>query len=347
MPKQEPEAQMTLGEHLEELRKRVIIALLGLIPIIILAFVFGKELLEVITRPVKDALLARGDAGQMILTGPAEGFAVYMKVAMLAAVVVGAPWLIYQLWKFVSPGLYAHERRFAYFLLPLSTLLTIGGVVFLYFYVMPLILTFFLDFNSGLGATNIAVAPLPQGVTLGSIPILPADPPVEAMQPGSAWINNSENLLRVCVSITSSVPTIASVSLKASVGAVSEFRYSEYFSMLLSLTIAFAVAFQAPVVVLLLGWAGIIDQKFLSKYRRHAILVCAIVSAAISPGDPASMMMLMASLYVLYELGGVLLRLFPASRIRGKRSGSRWGSDDDEQPALEERDDSYAGDRRD
>ncbi|HYE60783.1 MAG TPA: twin-arginine translocase subunit TatC [Phycisphaerales bacterium] len=321
---------MSLGEHLEELRRRVIIALLGLVPIIVLAFVFGKPLLDVITKPVTDALRAHGEAGQMILTGPAEGFAVYMKVAILAAVVVGAPWLIYQLWKFVSPGLYSHEKRFAYFLIPLSTILTASGVAFLYFYIMPLILTFFLDFNSALGASEIAVAPLPPGTTLANMPLLAADPPADALQPGSAWINTSQNLLRICVAVKDSVPTIASVSLKASVGAVSEFRYSEYFSLLLSLTIAFAVAFQAPVVVLLLGWAGLVDQKTLGKYRRHAILVCAIVAAAITPGDPASMIMLLVPLYLLYELGGILLRLFPAKRVAGKRTGSRWGSSEEE-----------------
>lgn len=320
---------MSLGEHLEELRRRVIIALFGLVPIIILSMVFGTQMLSVIMEPVMDALAAHGDARQMILTGPTEGFAVYMKVAMLASVVVGSPWIIFQLWKFVSPGLYSHERRFAYFLLPLSTFLTIGGVLFLYFYVMPLMLKFFLDFNAGLGASDIIAAPLPEGVTLGAIPSLAADPTADSLRPGAAWINTSENLLRICIDIKDGVPVIASAALKAGVGAVSEIRISEYFSLLLSLTIAFAVAFQAPVVVLLLGWAGIIDQKMLGTYRRHAILICAIVAAAIAPGDPASMFMLLIPLYLLYELGGILLRVFPAHRVAGKRaSGSRWGADD-------------------
>jgi sec-independent protein translocase protein TatC len=334
---------MTLGEHLEELRKRVVIALLGLVPIVVLAFLFGKHLLDLITKPVKAALIAHGEAGQMIFTGVTEGFAVYMKVAMLAAIVVGAPWLVYQLWKFVSPGLYSHERRFAYFLVPLSMVLTVSGVLFLYFYFMPLILTFFLDFNSGLGVSEIAVAPVAPEIVLAHMPVLAADPPVEALKPGAAWVNSSENLLRICVSVTNGAPTIASVSLKSSVGAVSEFRYSEYFSLLLSLTIAFAVAFQAPVVVLLLGWAGIINQKTLGKYRRHAILVCAIVAAAISPGDPASMIMLLISLFLLYELGGILLRLFPASRVAGKVKRRRW---EEEPLQLEERGDDHVGDAR-
>jgi sec-independent protein translocase protein TatC len=103
------------------------------------------------------------------------------------------------------------------------------------------------------------------------------------------------------------------------VGAVSELRISEYIKLLLSMTLAFAAAFQAPVVVLLLGWSGIINQQVLAKFRRHAILVCAIAAAMLTPGDPASMILMLIPLYLLYELGGLLLRWFPASRVAGKR----------------------------
>src|SRR4051812_18445109 len=101
MPKQDPASHMTLGEHLEELRRRLIIAILGLIPIVALALLFGTKMLAWILRPAMKALAAHGDAQQMILTDPLEGFSVYMRVATIASVVVGSPWLLYQLWKFV------------------------------------------------------------------------------------------------------------------------------------------------------------------------------------------------------------------------------------------------------
>jgi Sec-independent protein secretion pathway component TatC len=136
-------------------------------------------------------------------------------------------------------------------------------------------------------------------------------------------------MMRICVSIHEGVPSIVSVALKTGVGAINEMRVSEYVQLLLSLTLAFALAFQAPVVVLLLGWVGILNQEILSKYRRHAILACAIIAAAIAPGDPASMLLLLLPLYILYELGGILLRIFPASRVAGKREVP---DDDDDYP---------------
>jgi sec-independent protein translocase protein TatC len=326
---------MPLGDHLDELRRRLLIALVGLLPIIALALVFGQQLLGFILEPAKDALAARGDARQMILTGPLEGFSAYMKVSVIAAITLGSPWLLYQLWLFVSPGLYRHERRVIHFLIPLSFVLTLVGVGFMYTVVMPLMMSFLLDFNAGLGSQQVASAALPDGVGLAQVPVLMGDPPAAAMKAGSMWINDAENLFRVCVSIDENgVPTILSMALKAGVGAASEVRVVEYIKLLLSMTLAFAAAFQAPVVVLLLGWVGILDPKVLKKYRRHALLVCAVAAAVLSPGDPASMLLMLVPLYLLYELGGLLLRIFPARRVAGPTPG-----DDDDAPGAEEQPD--------
>jgi sec-independent protein translocase protein TatC len=81
---------------------------------------------------------------------------------------------------------------------------------------------------------------------------------------------------------------------------------------------AFAAGFQMPLVVLLLGWARIVTRETLAKFRRHAILINAILAAAIMPGDPASMISMLVPLCVLYELGGVLLAVFPAGSLRGR-----------------------------
>jgi sec-independent protein translocase protein TatC len=320
MAKREAEAHMSLGEHLEELRRRVIHALLGLVPILVLALVFGKRILSFVLQPAYDAMRNHGDSTQVILTGPLEGFGTYMKLSMIAAIVVGSPWVLYQLWRFVSPGLYSHERRFVYFLLPLSTLLTVGSGVFLFYVIMPMILMFTLEWDAGLGDLTIPTVPLPEGAPLlPVVPILPGDPPVEQLHVGSMWIDAGANLLRICTGIKDGVASIISITYHTGVGAKSEYRASEYFKLLTSLAIAMGAAFQAPVVVLLLGWAGLVNQKLLNTYRRHALVVCAVIAAAIGPGDPASMVFLLIPLYLLYELGGVLLRVFPASRVAGKR----------------------------
>ncbi len=328
---------MPLGDHLEELRRRLIIALVGLLPIIAVALVFGQQLLMFILQPAYDALLAHGDARQMILTGPLEGFSAYMKVSVIAAITLGSPWVLYQLWKFVAPGLYTHERRVIYFLLPLSFLLTLSGVVFMYMVVMPLLMRFFLDFNAGLGGDQIVTAMLPEGVTPAQVPVLAGDPPAAQLAAGSLWVNSNENLLRICVSVDEhGTPKILSMALKAGVGAASEFRVAEYIKLLLSMTLALAAAFQAPVVVLLLGWVGILDTSVLTRYRRHALFVCSVVAAVLGPGDPASMLLLLIPLYLLYELGGLLLRVFPAARIVGPRKTEPEEQPDDLEPVAGE-----------
>jgi len=99
------------------------------------------------------------------------------------------------------------------------------------------------------------------------------------------------------------------------VGVRPEYRVSEYVKLLMSLSLAFAAGFQAPVIVLLLGWAGLVTPVFLRKYRRHAFLICAIAAALLTPGDISSMFAMLAPLYLLFELGIVLLVIFPAKKV--------------------------------
>jgi sec-independent protein translocase protein TatC len=91
---------------------------------------------------------------------------------------------------------------------------------------------------------------------------------------------------------------------------------------LLGLALAFAAGFQLPVVVLLLGWIGVVTPPFLTKYRLHALFIIAVIAALITPPDPISMLIMMAPLYVLYEFSIWMLRLFPASRVAGDTAGS-------------------------
>lgn len=320
--------RMPLGGHLDELRKRLIYALLGLLPIAGLAFYFGGELLDLILSPARDAL-HKGGQSDPVAIGPLELFSAYMRVSILAAIVVGGPWIIYQLWKFISPGLYSHERRFAYFLIPLSAILTASGVVFLFKVVLPLILTFLINFGASLHVPEVARAPLPEGVTLPTIPVLAADPPMESVVPGQQWVNTSLQKLRIAIPGPDGGLEVLSQDLYKESGYRQQFRVSEVLSMMLTLILAFAGAFQTPLVVLLLGWAGIIDQAFLKKFRRHAVLVCAVVAAAVMPGDPASMVSMMVPLYLLYELGGLLLLLFPLRRVRGATDARALTNGDD------------------
>ncbi len=235
------------------------------------------------------------------------------------------------------PGPVLPRTRFVYFLLPLSVVLTVLGVTFLYFFIMPMLLRFFIGFGSNIGAVTPVTAPLPDGVTLSHLAILVADPSNPAV--GDEWFNSTDMVRRVCIAIENGVPVVVASQVFKSTGVVSQYNVAPYVKLLLSLSLAFAGAFQTPVVVVLLGWAGIIDRALLKKYRKHAILVCAIAAALLTPGDPASMILMLVPLYLLYELGGILLKYFPASRVAGQRAKEPEEQPDDAEPVGASKDD--------
>lgn len=311
---------MTFGEHLDDLRRRLILALCGLLPIAVGALIVGIPVLEFLIAPVQIELRARGLPASLQATGPGETFGSYLRVSVAMTVVVGAPWVLYQLWLFVSPGLRAAERRVTFFLLPLSITLTISGLLLMYMYMLPLVLAFFIGFGSEIGRQTPIVSPLPPGITLPAIPVLAADPPTPAI--GECWINTDLMQIRYCIAITgegnAAVRTIAGSELVAAPGILQQYRISEYIKLLTSLAISFIAGFQTPVVVLLLGWAGIVEVATLTRYRRQAIMVCAVVGSVLTPSDPISLFFLAVPLYLLFELGVVLLRWFPTTRIMGK-----------------------------
>ncbi len=318
---------MPLGDHLEELRRRIMVGLMGLLPIVAVALYFGDRILGFVVAPVKAALKA-GAQGNLQATETLETFGAYMKLSFLAAIVVGSPWILFQLWRFISPGLYRHERRFVYFLMPLSVLLTISGVLFLYFVIMPILLAFFVGFGGDIAPPTInVVSPAPDAGALPTVPLLAGDPPSELLKPGMSWVNTDLKSLRVVVAMPAGeAPVILSAMLQTESGIQQQYRLGSYVSLVLSMALAFSLAFQAPVVVLLLGWLNLIDDAFIRKYRKHVVFICAIIAALATPGDVASMLLLWGPLYMLFELGVVLLKFFPASVVAGKR----------EEPALEE-----------
>jgi len=310
---------MSLGGHLEELRRRIIFALLGVLPIFLGALAIARPLLEFLMAPVQAALRAEGARPLLISTGVLETFDTWLKVAVMVTIIVGSPWLLYQAWLFVAPGLYRHEKRFVHFLLPLSTLLIAAGVAFLYLAVLPVMLHFFIHFGSTLGKPTIATAEPPAGLVLPIAPVLDADPP--APTAGQMWVNKKLQELRVCVEpapATGGEPKVLGMPLTSGAGVEPSFRVSEYVNLLTTLAIAFAAAFQTPVVVLLLGWAGIVTPKTLANYRRHAAMIVGIIAALLTPADVFSMLLMGIPMYLLYELGGILLRLFPAKRVASR-----------------------------
>lgn len=311
---------MSFGDHLEDLRKRVVFSILGVVPIFILAFTYGRFLLRLLIEPAQEQLTKAGQGAQLLATGPFETFGAVIQIAAIVTVLLGAPWILFQLWKFISPGLYKHERRIVHLLLPFSALLTVCSVLFLYYIILPVILAFFIGFGAQVsGETHVATAPVPENIVMPMIPVLQADP--AEVQPGMMWINERLMQQRVCVGLEKDgEPIIRVITLTSNIGIAQQYRISEYIKTILNMGLAFGIAFQTPVVVVMLGWVGILNPSMMRRFRKHAIVVSLIVGAVLTPADPLSMLLLAGPLYFLYELGLLILRVVPIERVVGKGS---------------------------
>jgi len=308
---------MSFGDHLEDLRKRVFYSIIGIVPIFAVAFAFGGDLLRLLLEPAKEQLTKAGQGAQLLATGPFETFGVVVQIALIVTVLVGAPWLLYQLWCFISPGLYKHERKIVHLLLPFSGLQTIFSVLFLYFVILPVILAFFIGFGAKVsGETQVLTAPVPEGIVFPMIPVLEADPPDP--KPGMFWINEALLQQRVCVGLEEDgTPIIRVMTLTSNIGIAQQYRISEYIKTILNMGLAFGIAFQTPVVVVMLGWVGLISPNMMRRFRKHAMGVSVILGAVLTPADPLSMILLAGPLYLLYELGLLILHVLPIDRVLG------------------------------
>jgi sec-independent protein translocase protein TatC len=139
-----PDTTMSLGDHLEELRFRIIYALVGFGIAAAICMIFGQYLITFIEVPYINAM---GENARLQSIDPAEGFISYMEIAMVAAMVISSPWIFYHLWKFVSVGLYPHEKRYVYIAVPLCSLLFVAGSLLFVFVIAPATLKFFVYFN--------------------------------------------------------------------------------------------------------------------------------------------------------------------------------------------------------
>ncbi len=321
---------MSIGEHLEELRKRVAFALLGVVPIFLAGLWFGHEILNFLVHPLLKALNEEDVGGAMQATQVLEGFLTYLKIGGVLAIVLGAPWILFQVWKFVAPGLYARERRFAYVLAPMSVFFSVLGAAFMYYVMLPFALFFFVHFNDVLlTRPPTPIVEVPAGFVLPSIPTLAGDP--KEPKPGQYWLNTERRAVRVALDSTKAKtpeeraklpPRILSLPLQSDSFVVQQYKVGEYVSLVLMFGLAFAVAFQTPVVVLLLGWT-LMDRKTLSKYRKYALLACTLIAAAITPPDFWSMVSLLVPMYLLYEVGLILLLVLPARNVASGKFFSR------------------------
>ena len=135
---------MSLGDHLDELRMRLIYALAGLVLCAILGLCFGSYIIDFIEAPYISVM---GEDARLQTLAPADGFISYVKIALITGLLISSPWVFYHIWMFIAAGLYQHEKKYVYFAAPFSAILFITGSVFFIFVVAPLTLGFLVKFN--------------------------------------------------------------------------------------------------------------------------------------------------------------------------------------------------------
>jgi sec-independent protein translocase protein TatC len=141
----ETDSKSPFTEHLGELRDRLIRSFIAVGVGFVIAYLFKEKLFRILTAPLVTAMEADGNA-KMIFTGLPEAFFTYLKVSLLAGIILATPVLFYQFWMFVSPGLYRNEKKYLLPVVFLSLLFFIIGASFGYFIVFPYGFQFFLGF---------------------------------------------------------------------------------------------------------------------------------------------------------------------------------------------------------
>ncbi|MEM1107483.1 MAG: twin-arginine translocase subunit TatC [Planctomycetota bacterium] len=319
---------MPLGDHLEELRMRLIYAGIGIIVAAGVTFYFVFRLIAWLAQPLLQAQDAMGFPAQTLVTDPTAGFtSVILPVAIIGAILLASPWVIYQGWKFVSVGLYAHEKKAVYILTPFSTLMTALAVSFTYYILLPVCLLFFMQFatyypkieigkpnpvwallleaygsaDSSASATETVLTP-DTDLSFPIFPVLDEDP-TDAPE-GSVWINQTEGKIKTVVGGSLRIVGLQSDRLINPLP-----QLGEYVKFAAFLMFGVTLAFQLPVVMLVLGWTRLFDPRAIASLRRYAVFIAFAAGAILTPTDLLSMFVLAVPLYLLFEVGLIMMKL--------------------------------------
>jgi len=316
---------MSFGDHIEELRRRLILSVLGVVVGIGLTAFFINEIVDFLVRPYRLALRAGHFPDTFQYITPAETVITYLSVAVQAGLIIASPWVIYQLWLFVASGLYKRERAIIYKWLAPSILLFLSGVAFFFFIVLPLTLNFFIGFTHGTAGKpptptafeqkflvtdntglDINAFPLGEAVRPLQIPIVRTDPPATATsQPATQpsldlWYNVAERKVKGRIG-TETIGFMTSVQDSLFMPLP---RLDDYLGFVTFMGLVFGISFEMPVVILILAQIGLVKPATFRKIRKYAYFGIAIVSAVATPTpDIVTMLALALPLVALYEIG--------------------------------------------
>ena len=237
--------------HLVELRTRLVRASASVIIVFLALWPFMRQIFDWVSRPMISAL---PQGSKLLATGVITPFLVPLKVTLFSAFCLASPYVLYQAWAFIAPGLYQHEKRLALPVIVSSVCMFFGGMAYCYFVVFGVIFRFI----SGFAPENVNVSP----------------------------------------------------------------DIEQYFDFVLRMFIAFGLAFEVPIIVMLLVRLGVVSVAKLRQVRPYMIVGAFVVAAIVTPPDVLSQLLLAVPLWLLYELGVLL-----GSIVGGRRSEEEARSD--------------------
>jgi sec-independent protein translocase protein TatC len=148
------EVVMSFGDHIEELRRRLIYALVGVAVALVFMLWYGRELMAFLYAPLWEILKLADLPKHSYPRSTVAGFSIYLKVSIIGAMILSGPWVLYQLWRFIEAGLYEAERRTASILMGLSCVMTALALVFMYYIFLPAMLAFFILWSTSYTITE-------------------------------------------------------------------------------------------------------------------------------------------------------------------------------------------------
>lgn len=287
-----------LVEHLAELRNRLIWAVSSFIVAMVACFVVADPILRFLLLPIENAMRSLGNPNPVMqYTAPQEYFFVLVRISMVGGLAISFPIIGYQLWRFVAPGLYRNEKQAFLPFLIASPLLFIAGAGFAHYIVTPLAMNFFLGFADAASLLSVITAALVDA---------PAGVPV---------------------------PEVA-VGPREGIEIVFQGKVNETLDISLKLIIAFGLCFQLPVLLTLMGKAGLVSSAGLVSMRKYAMVLILLVAALVTPPDVMSQLILFGAVYPLYEVSIFLIRRIEKRREADLRAQGLWMDDENDDEAA-------------
>lgn len=287
-----------LIEHLKELRTRLIRSLLAFVVGIVVAFAISEPILQFLLDPIEQTLRNLGDPSPTLqFTSPQEYLFTLFRISMVFGFALAFPVIAHQMWRFVAPGLYRNEKSaFLPFILA-SPLMFLLGASFAHFVVTPLAMAFFLGFAD---VSSIFANLMGRAVETPESVLIPVVPDALAVPETDEGIR---------ITFFGKVNESLDISLK--------------------FIMAFGLCFQLPVLLTLMGKAGLVSARGLASMRKYAMVGILILAALVTPPDVITQLILFTAVYGLYEISIQLVRLVEKRRVEKLREEGILGEDED------------------